>query len=356
VAVPRRRGSIVIHTSGTTGTPKAAARSARSTGPLAIAGLLATLPIRRRDVIVLPAPLFHSFGLLTLSIGSALGASFVLPDKFDPKDTLRLIDEHDATAAAFVPVMIRRILDLPSRERRPEPKGLRAVLASGSAMSPELRAETRRLFGDVLYDLYGSTEGGWVAVATPDDVRADARTAGRPVPGVEVAVFDDDGGRLPPGEHGTIHVRSSAMFDGYRSGESTPERNGFLSMGDLGWMDDDGRLFVEGRADDMVVVGGENVYPAEVEQVLAKVPGVDEVAVLGVPDRHYGHVIAAFVVGSASESKVEAAAKKDLASYKVPRVIRTVDELPRTSTGKVLRRELAEQLDEKTASGARRAG
>jgi fatty-acyl-CoA synthase len=349
VVFPRRRGTIVIHTSGTSGTPKAAARSARSTGPLAIAGLLATLPIRRRDVIVLPAPLFHSFGLLALSIGSALGASFVLPEKFDSKDTLRLIGEHDATAAAFVPVMIQRILDLPARQRGPVPEGLRAVLASGSAMSPKLRAGTRELFGDVLYDLYGSTEGGWVAVATPDDVRVDPRTAGRPVPGVEVAVFDDNGNHVPAGEHGTIHVRSSALFDGYRSGESTQEREGFLSMGDLGWLDDDGRLFVEGRADDMVVVGGENVYPAEVEEVLAKVPGVDDVAVLGVPDRQYGNVLAAFVVGGASESKVEAAAKKDLASFKVPRVIRLVDELPRTSTGKVLRRELAQQLDEKSA-------
>jgi fatty-acyl-CoA synthase len=342
LAIPRRQGTIVIHTSGTTGTPKAAARSARSSGPLAIAGLLATLPVRRSDVIVLPAPLFHSFGLLVLALGSALGATFVLPEKFDPADTLRLIDEHEATVAAFVPVMIRRILDLPARQRTPKPEGLRAVLASGSAMSPELRADTRDLFGDVLYDLYGSTEGGWVAVATPEDVRADPRTAGRPVRGVEVAVFDDDGNRLPPGERGTVHVRSDALFEGYRSGESAQERDGFLSMGDLGWLDEDGRLFVEGRADDMVVVGGENVYPAEVEQVLAKVPGVDDVAVLGIDDRQYGQVLAAFVVGSANEAAVERAAKKDLASFKVPRVIRIVDELPRTSTGKILRRELTE--------------
>ncbi len=336
----------MIHTSGTTGTPKAAARSARSSGPLAIAGLLATLPLRRGDTIVLPAPLFHSFGLLTFALGSALGASFVLPEKFDPAETLRLIAEHEADVAAFVPVMIRRILDLPPSERRPKPKRLRAVLASGSAMSPELRAETRRFFGDVLYDLYGSTEGGWVAVATPADVAADPRTAGRPVRGVEVAVFDDDGNRLAPGEHGTVHVRSGAMFDGYQSGESTPGREGFLSMGDLGWIDDDGRLFVEGRADDMVVVGGENVDPAEVEQVISKVRGVDDVAVLGMPDRQYGHVLAAFVVGNAKPAAVEAKAKQDLASFKVPRLVKVVDELPRTSTGKVLRRELAAQLDD----------
>jgi fatty-acyl-CoA synthase len=183
-----------------------------------------------------------------------------------------------------------------------------------------------------------------VAVATPEDMRADLRTVGRPVRGVEVAVFDEEGNRLPAGEHGVVHVRSDALFEGYQSGETAQERDGFLSMGDMGWMDDDGRLFVEGRADDMVVVGGENVYPAEVERVIASVRGVDDVAVVGVPDRQYGHVLAAFVVGTASPDAVVAAAKRDLASFKVPRTVETVNELPRTSTGKVLRRELVSEI------------
>ncbi|HXJ65867.1 MAG TPA: AMP-binding protein [Actinomycetota bacterium] len=349
LAIPRRHGRIVIHTSGTTGTPKAAARSARSSGPLAIAGLLATVPLRRSDVVYLPAPLFHSFGLLTLSLGSALGATFVLPDRFDAEESLALMVEHRATVAAFVPVMLRRILDLPRSRRKPRPAALRAVLASGSSISPDMRREVKRFFGDVLYDLYGSTEGGWVAVATPSDMAADVRTAGRPVRGVEVAVFDEEGGRLPPGGHGVLHVRSDALFEGYQSGESTAERDGFLSMGDMGWLEADGRLFVEGRADDMVVVGGENVDPAEVEQAISRVRGVDDVAVVGVPDRQYGHVLAAFVVGSASPQAIEAAAKRDLASFKVPRTIEVVDELPRTSTGKILRRELGERLERSSA-------
>jgi acyl-CoA synthetase (AMP-forming)/AMP-acid ligase II len=356
VAVPRRHGRIVIHTSGTTGTPKAAARSARSSGPLAVAGLLATLPVRRGDTIVCPAPLFHSFGLLVTSLGLALGGTLVLPEEFDPKGTLRLIHDHDADLAALVPVMLRRILDLPARQRMPKPSGLRALLVSGSAMSPELRAETRELFGEVLYDLYGSTEGGWVAVATPEDIAADATTAGRPVRGVDVAVFDDDGNRLGPGERGTLHVRSGALFEGYQSGESAQGRGGFLSMGDLGYLDEDGRLYVEGRADDMVVVGGENVYPAEVEQTIARVRGVDDVAVVGVPDRRYGHVLAAFVVGSAKPNAIEAAARKELASFKVPRTIRVVDGLPRTSTGKVLRRELEPLLEDGHAPAKRGSG
>ncbi len=356
LAVPRRHGLIVIHTSGTTGTPKAAARSARSSGPLAVAGLLATLPVRRGDVMVCPAPLFHSFGLLVMSLAGAVGGTLVLPEKFDPRDILRLIAEHDAEVVALVPVMLRRILDLPARQRTPKPEGLRAVLVSGSAMSPELRAETQELFGEVLYDLYGSTEGGWVAVATPEDIAADPRTAGRPVRGVEVAVFDDDGNRLDPGRSGTLHVRSDALFEGYQSGESSPEREGFLSMGDLGKLDERGRLFVEGRADDMVVVGGENVYPAEVERVISKARGVHDAAVVGVPDREYGHTLAAFVVGTAKPEAIEAAARRDLASFKVPRTIRMVDELPRTSTGKVLRRELESRLEEDESRKGRRTG
>src|SRR5207249_4647793 len=185
----------------------------------------------------------------------------------------RLIERHGATVAAMVPVMIRRILDLPPRRRTPKPSGMRALLVSGSAMPPELRAQAMGLFGDVLYDLYGSTEGGWVAVATPEDIRADPRAAGRPVHGVEVPVFDDEGHRVPPGEHGTLHVRSDVLFEGYQSGEEAEEREGFLSMGDVGWVDEEGRVFVEGRADDMVVVGGENVYPNEVEAVIERVRG-----------------------------------------------------------------------------------
>ncbi len=193
-------------------------------------------------------------------------------------------------------------------------------------------------------------------MATPEDIAADPRTAGRPVRGVEVAVFDDDGNRLDPGRSGTLHVRSDALFEGYQSGESSPEREGFLSMGDLGKLDERGRLFVEGRADDMVVVGGENVYPAEVERVISKARGVHDAAVVGVPDREYGHTLAAFVVGTAKPEAIEAAARRDLASFKVPRTIRMVDELPRTSTGKVLRRELESRLEEDESRKGRRTG
>jgi len=338
-----RRGSpkVIIHTSGTTGTPKGAARDAAVTGVREFAGLLRVVPLRRDDVILCPAPLFHSFGLLALVAGTLIGATFVLPEKFDPEQALELIEEHAVTAAAMVPIMIRRIVSLPEGTRhRRDLSSLRILLASGAAIPEDVRTAVADMFGEVLYDLYGSTEAGWVAIATPEDMRRKQGTLGRPVQGVEVAVFSPEGDPLQPGEVGEIHVKSSARFEGYTTGEDKPERDGYMSIGDLGHLDEEGYLFVEGRADDMVVVGGENVYPAEIEDVIRGVEGVREVAVAGAKDPDYGQVLMAFVVGSADPEEILRACRDQLASFKVPRRVEVVDELPRTATGKVLKREL----------------
>ncbi|MDQ3951554.1 MAG: AMP-binding protein [Actinomycetota bacterium] len=343
----RDRGTpkVIIHTSGTTGTPKGAARNASAAGISALANLLAVVPYSRDDVIYCPAPLFHSFGLATFTFATVLGATLILPEKFDPEESLRLIDEHRATAASFVPVMMRRIVSLDDDvKERYDMSSLRIVMASGSVLSEDLRKASIELFGDVLYDLYGSTEIGWVAIATPEDMRARPKTVGKPVEGIDVAIISPDGEKLPPGETGELYVKSDILFEGYTSGEAKAEREGYMSIGDLGRLDEEGYLYVESRSDDMVVVGGENVYPIEVEQVIEDVPGVNEVTVFGLEDEEYGHVLVAFVVGNVSEEDVSVACKKELASYKVPRRIEVVDDLPRTSTGKVLKRELVEQL------------
>jgi len=345
------RGSakIIIQTSGTTGTPKGASRDASAAGMGALANLLGSVPYRRDDVILCPAPMFHSFGLATFTFASALGATLILPDRFDPEQSLALIDEHRATAASFVPVMLRRIVSLPDDVKsRYAVDSLRIVMTSGSALSRDLKLAATELFGEVLYDLYGSTEAGWVAIASPDVIREHPSSVGRPVEGIEVAVFSRDGERLPPNEVGDLYIRSNVMFEGYTSGESKDERDGFMAIGDLGRFDDDGLLYVEARTDDMVVVGGENVYPIEVEDVIESLPGVTEVSVLGVEDDEYGHVLGAVVVGSVDEDAVRAACEAELASYKVPKRVKVVAELPRTSTGKVLKRELAGLLESRS--------
>ena len=339
----RNRGSarIIIHTSGTTGLPRGARRDAAAIGLGALANLVGVVPYRRTDVVLCPAPLFHSFGLISFTIATALGATLILPDAFDPTGSLSLIERHRATAASFVPVMIRRILDLDDGTRsRYDLSSLRIVLASGSAMSPSMRAATAAAFGDVLYDLYGSTEVGWVSIATPEDIRTRPTTVGRPVPGIEVATLDPSGDPVAAEKEGELYVRSGVVFDGYTSGENRPTHGGFVSIGDVGHIDSDGYLYIEGRSDDMVVVGGENIYPIEVEEVIESIDGVLEAAVMGVPDDEFGQVLSAFVAGAVDPDAVRERCEAELASYKVPRRIVVLDELPRTGSGKVLKREL----------------
>ena len=340
----RRKGTpkVIIQTSGTTGTPKAASRDAAASGLGVLANLLQVVPYRRDDIVYCPAPLFHSFGLATFTFATALGASLVLPEKFDPEASLKLIEKHRCTAASFVPVMVRRIISLPDDVgSKYDLSSLRIVVASGSVLSNDVRRGATELFGSVLYDLYGSTEAGWVAIATPEDIDKEKHTVGRPVPGIDVRVIGADDKPLSTGETGEIYIRSKVMFEGYLSGESTKSTGeGWMSIGDLGHLDEDGFLYIDGRADDMVVVGGENVYPVEVEQVIEDLDGVDEVAVVGVPDDEYGQILAAFVAGSVTEDEITAACKKELASYKVPRRVHILDELPRNATGKILKREI----------------
>jgi fatty-acyl-CoA synthase len=281
--------------------------------------------------------------MLAFTLGTLLGSTLVLPDRFDPEDSLDLIERHGVTACAMVPVMLRRIVTLPGKVLKGRDFGsVRIVLASGSALSQDLRERVAEVFGDVLYDLYGSTEAGWVAIATPEDIQDRPGTVGRPVPGVELAAFSPQGERLPAGETGGLHVRSGARFEGYLGDAEVEEREGFLALGDMGRVDEDGYLHVEGRGDDMVVIGGENVYPIEVEEAISKLDGVTDVAVLGVEDDEYGQVLAAFYEGSADPDAIKKACKEGLASFKLPRRVEKVDSLPRTATGKVLKRDLLE--------------
>jgi fatty-acyl-CoA synthase len=343
----RHRGSpkVVIQTSGTTGTPKGASRDASTTGFGVLADLLGSVPYRRADTVLCPAPLFHSFGLVTFSLATALGCTLVLPRSFDAEETLKLIEEHRATALSLVPVMIRRIVSLDDAiKNKYDLSSLRILLASGSALSLDLKKAALDLFGEVLYDLYGSTEVGWVAIATPEDIRTHPRSVGKPSAGIDIAILDQDGTPVAEGKTGELYVKSKMVFEGYTSGDTKAVREGFMSIGDLCRVDEDGYLYIESRSDDMVVIGGENVYPIEIEDLIESVPGVDEVTVLGIDDEQYGQVLAAFVVGDVSPADVRTICDRELAPYKVPKRIEVLDRLPRTSTGKVLKRELAARL------------
>jgi acyl-CoA synthetase (AMP-forming)/AMP-acid ligase II len=344
VSPPPQRGKAIILTSGTTGTPKGASRSQpRSLDPAA--ALLAMIPLKAREKTMIAAPMFHSWGFVHFTLGMSLSSTLVLSRKFDPEATLSLTAQHECTALIVVPVMMQRILELPDDIlRRYDLSNLRVAAVSGSALPGDLSDRWMDLFGENVYNLYGSTEVAWASIATPQDLRAAPGTAGRAPHGTVVKLYDEDGKPVKQGETGRIFVGNELQFEGYTGGGGKDMIDGLLSSGDVGHFDAAGRLFVDGRDDDMIVSGGENVFPAEVEDLLAAHEDIVEVAVFGIDDEQFGQRLKAVVVlrdGAAlTEDEIKKHVKANLAGYKVPRDIEFMDELPRTSTGKVLKREL----------------
>src|SRR5215218_8544593 len=354
VVPPDGEGRAVILTSGTTGTPKGASRgNPQSIDP--VVSYLSTIPLKSRNVIHIAAPLFHSWGFAHFSLGLILGMTYALRRKFDPETCLAEVARSRADALAVVPVMMQRILELPEETRaKYDVSSLKVVAASGSALPGDLATRWMDEFGETLYNLYGSTEVAWASIATPSDMRAAPGTGGRPPRGTVVKLYDEKGVEVKPGETGRIFVGNEMLFEGYTGGGAKDVIDGLMATGDVGRMDEDGRLFVEGRDDEMIVSGGENVFPKEVEDLMARHEAVEEVAAIGVEDKDFGQRLRAFVVlrkgRKASEDDLKGLVKRNLARYKVPREIVFRDELPRNATGKVLKRELAEEQEEEPAA------
>ena len=356
VVPPEEPGRTIILTSGTTGTPKGATRK-QPDGLSPAAALFSRIPLRSRETWVIAAPLFHSWGFAHFTLGLALNATYVLQRKFDPEATLAAIEEHGCTSLPVVPVMLQRMLELDDETRRKhDTSSLRTVPASGSALPGDLATRFMDEYGDILYNLYGSTEVAWATIATPEDMRAAPGTAGQPPLGTTLKIYDENGDACPPGETGRIFVGNEMLFEGYTGGGTKDMIGGLMATGDVGHIDSGGRLFVEGRDDDMIVSGGENVFPQEVEDLIAKRSDVLECAVIGVEDEQFGQRLKAFVVreseASPSEDELKDYIKDNLARYKVPREIDFIDELPRNQTGKVLKRELIEREREAEAGSA----
>jgi acyl-CoA synthetase (AMP-forming)/AMP-acid ligase II len=347
---PREPGKVVILTSGTTGTPKGASRSQPKSMDPAVA-LLSTIPLHSRDRTLIAAPLFHSWGFAHFTLGMLLSSTYILQRKFDPEATLAAIERTQATVLVVVPVMMQRILELPARTRHKyDTSSLRVVAASGSALPGELSTKWMDEFGDTLYNLYGSTEVAWATIATPEDLRKAPGTAGKPPWNTVVRLFDEKDKEVAEGETGRIFVANQFEFEGYTGGGTKAAIEGLMSTGDMGRFDKEGRLFVEGRDDEMIVSGGENVFPREIEDVLHRHKAVDDVALIGVKDPQYGQRLKAFVVkkkgAAVSEDELKRYVKSNLAGFKVPRDVEFLDALPRNSTGKVLKRELHEREEE----------
>jgi acyl-CoA synthetase (AMP-forming)/AMP-acid ligase II len=346
---PAEKGRVVMLTSGTTGTPKGASRGQPSSIEPA-AALFSKIPLKARETTVIAAPMFHAWGFAHFGLALPLSSTLVLRRRFDPRETLAAVARHRATALAVVPVMLQRILELPAETIASyDLRALRIVALSGSALPGELATRAMDVLGDVLYNLYGSTEVAWATIATPEDLRAAPGTAGRPPMGTVVKLLDAEGREVARGERGRIFVGNDSVFEGYTGGGSKEIIAGLMSTGDMGRLDEAGRLFVDGREDDMIVSGGENVFPREVEDLLANHEQIEEVAVIGVEDREFGQRLKAFVVArenaGLSEEAIQEYVKENLARYKVPREVVFLDALPRNATGKILKRELSVQAD-----------
>ncbi len=343
---PERHGRTVLLTSGTTGTPKGARRSGGGADQLA--AMLDRIPWRAEEVVVVAAPMFHAWGFGQLAVASTMTCTIVLRRRFDPEATLDLVQRHRATGLSVVPVMLERIVELPDDVLdRYDTSSLRFVTASGSRMRSEALVRFMDRFGDVVHNSYNATEAGQITVAVPADLRVTPDTAGKAVRGTELRIVDDDWHELPTGEVGRIIVRSDSQFEGYTHGGSKDFHEDFMVSGDVGRVDEEGRLFVVGRDDEMIVSGGENVFPLEVEESLNAHDAVHEAAVLGVDDEKFGQRLAAFVVlnkgADASPDDLKAHVKAQLAGYKVPRDVTLLDELPRNASGKVVKRELLDE-------------
>lgn len=341
---PARVGRTIILTSGTTGTPKGAARrTPGGFGPLI--SIIDRIPLHARDRILIAAPIFHTWGYAAMQLSIAMRSTMVMQRRYQPESAIEAMVRNDVQAVFAIPVMLQRMVDqvpdLAEHARRLAK--LRVIATSGSAYPSGFTTRFMDAVGDVLYNLYGSTEASWVAIATPQDLRRDPDTAGTPPLGTVVRIVDGDGNEVPEGEKGRIFCGNELVFDGYTSGADKDRMDGLVATGDLGYVKD-GLYFVAGREDDMIVSGGENVYPAEVESLLVQHPAVQEVSVVGVPDPEFGQRLAAFVVVREGESleadEVRELVRAERARHCIPREVVFLDELPRNATGKVLAREL----------------
>ncbi len=344
---PARAPRLVILTSGTTGTPKGAGRDVPvSLSP--VGGPLSKVPFRSGDVAQISAPMFHALGFTQAILQIGLAATLVLQRRFTPTGALDSLSRNRVTAWVIVPVMLQRLLALSQDELASRDLSqLRIIYLSGSQLGTELARRARAAFGPVLYNLYGSTEIAFATIATPEDLEVAPESVGRVVRGAVVKILDADGNELPVGETGRIFVGHVLEFEGYTGGGDKERIRGMVSSGDVGHFDTEGRLFIDGRDDEMIISGGENVFPREIEDLLHSHPAVLEAAAVGVADEQFGQRLCVFVVtrdgAQLSEDELKAYVRDNLARYKVPREVIFLEELPRNPTGKVLKRELVDQ-------------
>ena len=334
-----KHGNLVLMSSGTTGIPKGIVRP-EPRMPFVVAGYLEAIPWRAGDTVQLTASIFHTWGWSALQVALATRSTIVTRRIFDPEACFRDIQRYRCDGLISSPIFFKQMLDL---EENYDTSSLRYLASAGNAVSPALLRRTTERFGPILANIYGSTELALAAAASPEQMQADPTTVGKVPPGTVLKLYDDQGKEVRPGETGRIFLYNETALRGYTNpATEMVEIDGLVEMGDLGYLDDDGYLHVQSRNDDMIIVGGENVHPQSVVEVLEDMPGVSEVYAHGVDDEQMFKRIAVWVVRSAdiTADAVRDWVRAHLADHSIPRDVHFVDELPRNAVGKVVPRFL----------------
>lgn len=342
------RGGLIVYTSGTTGTPKGATRTWRDTGFESVADMMYQVGMRADDRHLVVCPLYHSAAPAFVAMLMALGATIIVQDRFDPERCLEIIAKERVTCSVMVPTMLNRLTALPAAIRaRYSTASLRWIMTTAAPLPTEVARRFMDAFGPILWNCYGATETGLVTLASPSDHTARPGTVGKLLRGNAVRLIDAAGDEAVPGDVGELFIRNTMLMTGYfgdaaATQEST--RDGWMSVGDVGRFDANGYLYLEARKRDMVISGGVNIYPREIEDRLHSHPAILEAAVVGVPDPEWGERLHAFVVlrpgHDVTASEVIDYCRAELADFKRPRAVTFMTELPRNATGKVLKREL----------------
>jgi long-chain acyl-CoA synthetase len=344
----------MVYTSGTTGRPKGVQRKVadRDEAGRLMQMFMQLFKIAPGDVHLLTGPLYHSAPNAFSNIHIVLGGTVVIMPRFDAEEALRLIERERVATTHMVPTMFVRILALPETTRRGyDLSSLKSVIHAAAPCPVDVKWKTMELFGpDSVHEYYAATEVGGTYIS-PQEWRQKPGSVGRPLPGAAVKILDDDGNECTAGAVGTIYMRINpkADFEHYKDAEKTRanRRGDFATVGDMGYFDSDGYLFIADRKHDMVISGGVNIYPREIEDVLITHPKVLDVAVIGVPDTEWGEQLKAIVQlkpgAVATADEIIEYARQHLADYKRPRTVDFIDQLPREPSGKLYKRKLKEQ-------------
>lgn len=350
-SIKKIESPVVLYTSGTTGRPKGAVRDPAKVSPIIFPLMMYDFDLNRDDIFYTPCPLYHAAPTAFVPLCMFSGSTIVISEKFDALETLSILEKHKVTLALMVPTHYSRLSSIPVEDIRKYNLSLRGLISTGSHFAPALKSRVSERFGDIIYDLYGGAEVGMTMLAKPEIVAKHPDSIGKPMSGASILLLDESGKKVRKGQPGEVYIKSRGAFDGYyKNKKETDEatKKGFFSIGDAARIGEDGCYFLCDRVRDMIISGGVNIYPKEIEDTLLTHNAVDDAAVVGAPSEEWGEIVIAFVKlaegEKATAEEIQEFVGKNLAGYKKPKAVFFMSELPMNPQGKLLKKDLRERL------------